>query len=284
MGQKHWKTEQQEYNVHKFYSTGIEGFHDYHKGYLNFGYWTHTGMSYEEAAENLIRHMAETLGLNSSSVLLDVGCGMGTQDVFLAQTINPKRIEAVDVTWKHIQRAKERAQRAGIISDKLEFQHGTAVDLPFAEESFTHVLSVEAPEHFDTRENFFHEAYRVLRPGGILAIADYSLARQPKNLFDTLIVEFARRIWHVPKENVYGNEIFKAKLEKAGFVNVAINNIGGLTIPGYYYEGKKPETRCETRKVRGLKGLIGTDLVDFAVYTAWKRGLCEYIVVRAEKP
>lgn len=279
-----WSFNAHESKVEKFYGSGIEGFHEFHNGYLNFGLWTRSGMSYVEAAENLVQHLGEKLGLDKHSVLLDTGCGMGTQDVFLTQNFSPTRIDALDVTWKHVERARQRAKQAGIDSSRLEFHHGTATRLPFSDNTFTHVLAIESPEHMDTREDFFKEAYRVLKPGGVIVCSDYSLARSPKNFVEQFIVESARRLWQVPKANVYGNTVFQTKLNAAGFRNITIENMGAQVIPGYYFNQCAPETVAEVRRVRGfLKGVIGGYLIDRGVYSAYRRGLCEYIVLRAQK-
>lgn len=282
--QINWRQDAHEAKVEKFYGTGVSGFHEYHSGYLNFGYWTRPEMSYVEAAENLVQHLGEQLDLNEKSVLLDVGCGMGTQDVYLMEQFKPAQIYGVDVTWKHVERARERARRAGVDGARLAFHHGTATALQFPDNTFSHVLAIESAEHVDTREDFFREAYRVLQPGGVLACADYSLVRPPRTLAERFIVEAARRLWHVPRANVYGNEVFKEKLEKTRFYNITIENVGKYTIPGYYFDHRKPETVAEVRRVRGwLKGVVGGYLIDRGVYSAYQRGLCEYIVVRAEK-
>ncbi len=281
---KDWHEGTQEEGVEKFYATAITGFHNYHGGYLNFGYWARPGISYEEAATDLIKLLGQKLGLNSDSHLLDVGCGMGSQDVYLSRTFSPKKIDALDVTWKHIEIARERARREQVGTDKLEFHHGTAVRLPFAAESFTHLLSVEAPEHFNTREDFFQEAWRVLQPQGVMVLADYTLAQKPKNIGRRIFLNFARSIWHVPRANVYNNDIYREKLLAQGFHNVTIENVGKLTIPGYYFEHRKWEQIKKMRRLRGFwKGVVGGFLIDFGVYYAYKIGICEYVLVRAEK-
>ena len=283
--QQVWKNYEHESKVEKFYASGIDGFHDYHKGYLNFGYWTRDGMTYEEAAENLVRHAGELLGLGQGSILLDVGCGMGTQDIALFRACNPESIDALDVTWKHIERARIRALREGVGEDRIRFHHGSATKLPFPDNSFTHLLSIEAPEHFDTREKFFHEAFRVLKPGGVMVLTDYGLVRPPRNMFERGAIDFARRLWQVPKANIYENNIYQSKLEAAGFQAIAIDTIGKYTIPGYYFEHRRPESVAEIKKIRGFwKGIVGGYLIDVGVYGAYKLGLCEYLIVFAKKP
>jgi ubiquinone/menaquinone biosynthesis C-methylase UbiE len=276
-----WNKSSHESRVEGFYGKGVENYDNYHGGYLNFGLWEEGISEYVQAAENLVRRMATLVGLNEQSVLLDVGCGMGAQDIYMFENFAPQTIDAVDVTWKHIEHGRRRAHENGC-EDRVRFHHGTATKLPFPDNSFTHVLSIEAPEHFDTREKFLREAKRVLKPGGTIALADYSLKRAPKNAADKFIVEAARRLWNVPKENVDTAESYSEKMRRVGFKNVAIEEVGALTIPGYYFEQRRPETIREITKIRGfVAGRLG-GIIDVALYQAFKKGLVEYILVRAE--
>jgi erythromycin 3''-O-methyltransferase len=280
--QKLWDKASQEQVVEGFYGRGVENYGDFHGGYLNFGLWEPGVTDYLSAAQNMVRRMGTMLGLDADSRLLDVGCGMGAQDVYLHQTFAPRQIDALDVTWKHVQHGRRRAREAGCESS-VRYHHGTATRLPFPDSTFTHVLSIEAPEHFHTREHFFREAVRVLKPGGVIAMADYSLKRQPRTLFDRFIVESARRLWNVPRENVDTAESYRAKMERSGFSNVSIEEVGALTIPGYYFEQRRPETIREITRIRGfVAGRLG-GVIDVAVYKAFQTGLMEYVLVRAEK-
>jgi len=276
-----WSKSSHESGVEKFYGKGVENYDNFHGGYLNFGLWERGIKEYIQAAENLVHRMGTLLGLNEQSLLLDVGCGMGAQDIYLSQNFAPQQIDAIDVTWKHIEHGKRRAREANC-DDRVRFHHGTATSLPFPDHSFTHLLSIEAPEHFHTREMFLREAKRVLKPGGIIALADYSLKRAPKNLADKFIVEAARRLWNVPRENVDTAESYREKLRRTGFKDIGIQEVGALTIPGYYFEQRRPEVIREVTKIRGfIAGRLG-GVIDVAVYKAFKTGLLEYILVRAE--
>src|SRR5258705_13944693 len=119
---------------------------------------------------------------------------MGTQDIYLLNNFAPQSIDGLDVTWKHIEHGRRRSREAGA-EDRVRFHHGTAIQLPFADGSFTHVLSIEGPEHFDTREKFLHEANRVLQPGGIIAMADFIVKNPPRNPIEKLVAEAARKLW-----------------------------------------------------------------------------------------
>lgn len=277
-----WAPAQHEAAVERFYATGPDGYHDFHGGYLNFGLWERPGMRYEEAAEMLVRRMGETLGLDARSRLLDIGCGMGAQDVLLHRTFAPATIDGLDVTRVHVARSRERAQRSGIGTDRLRFHHGSGTAIPFPDGSFTHILAIESPEHMDTRETFFREAARVLVPGGVLAVCDYALTRAPKNATERALIAFAARTWHVPDANIYDITEYEERLRAAGFTDVTIAREGARVIPGYYHEHRRWPVVRDTIRIRGFwKGVVGGTLIDRGVYDAYRRGLMEYLIVRA---
>lgn len=278
--QKVWNAESHEKKVEGFYGTGLSGFHDYHGGYLNFGWWKET-KDYLQAAEQLVGKVAELLRLDKKSRLLDVACGMGAQDVLIHKAFGCE-IDAVDVTWKHVMLARERVAMAKLWN-KVRVHHGSATQLSFPERSFSHVMCIEGLPHFNTREAFFKEAFRVLRPGGRVAFADYTLKRKPKGLFEWGVLRAAARLWHVPKENWDTAEEYEAKLRSAGFSKVSIQEVGEHVIPGYYFEQQRPETRKECEKIRGYWATHAGWVIDYLVYKLYKDGLMEYVFVKAEK-
>lgn len=281
-----WSSNQHEARVEKLYGYGVERYGDFHGGYLNFGLWEKNGApitSYQDAAMNLVRHIGKLAGLTRESHVLDVACGNGSQDIDLQRMFRCKRIDALDSTWPHIKSLQKRILDAGF-ERSIYPHHGTATDLQqFEPESFTHVLSIEGVAHFNTRQKFFTEAFDMLKPGGILAMADYVLKRKPLNRFEDAICLIVPWLWHMPQANVITGFEYQQALERVGFTHVMMESAGERVIPGYFQEHQKPETIAAMRGIRGYSGEFVGRIMDHAVYWAFKLGLYDYMFIRAER-
>jgi ubiquinone/menaquinone biosynthesis C-methylase UbiE len=278
-----WPRSSRESAVERFYSHGVNGETDIHRGFLNFGLWERSTGDYVAAAENLVRRLGTMLGLGAGARLLDVACGMGSQDVHLQRAFGPLEIDGLDVTWQHVERATRRA-RDEALADRLRFHHGTATALPFSAGTFTHLMSIEGPEHFDTRRGFFEEAIRVLRPGGVMCLADYTVNARPRNVVERTIFGAVLRMWKVPRENVWNAAEYHEQLQATGFRDVSLDHVGALTFPGYYREQCRPAFRAEMRRLQGPVVERLGHLIDVVTNRAYEMGLIDYVLVRAVKP
>jgi ubiquinone/menaquinone biosynthesis C-methylase UbiE len=276
-----WPAGSHEHAVERFYSHGGNSDTEIHRGYLNFGLWEETD-DYLQAAENLARRLGELLGLGAGSRLLDVTCGMASQDVYLHRTFGPLEIDAIDLTWRHVERAQRRMREDGL-EQEIRIRQASATNLPFADGTFTHVMAMEGPLHFDTRRRFFDEALRVLRPGGVVAVADHILRRWPRNAGERVLLEVARLLWRVPRTNLGTAREYQQEMVDAGFREPQVRHVGELTYPGYFNEQRRPAFRREMERIQGrLTARIGY-LINVAAYRAYRMGLLDYILVRAEK-
>jgi SAM-dependent methyltransferase len=107
--------------------------------------------------------------------VLDVGCGRGGGAAHVHRHLGPAETTGCDIARGSV--AFCRKVHAGVAG--LGFHHGSATALPFAAESFDAVLNVESAHCYPDRAAFFAEAFRVLRPGGHLLLADFTPPRQP---------------------------------------------------------------------------------------------------------
>ena len=108
--------------------------------------------------EDTIRRLA----IREGEHVLDIGSGPG----FLADSIAnltgpPGKVVGVDISQQMVDRAASRSKH-----DWLSYQIADAAALPFDDDSFDVVVSVQVAEYVRDIEAFCSEIYRVLKPGG----------------------------------------------------------------------------------------------------------------------
>jgi ubiquinone/menaquinone biosynthesis C-methylase UbiE len=125
--------------------------------------------------------MAKRWELQSVSRVLDVGCGIGHWGrVLLPVLPQAARIVGVDFEKKSIEKAREIAHTLGI-SHRLQYDVANARELPFPDNSFDMVTCQTLLIHIDDVPAALREMHRVLKPGGLLAVAE------PNNAAQTLV-------------------------------------------------------------------------------------------------
>lgn len=121
---------------------------------------------YAEAAEE---EFVARLKLKPGSRVLDVACGTGNTAIPAAR--NGASVVGVDIATNLVEQARERAREAGVAA---EFREGDAEQLAFPDASFDVVISVFGAMFAPRPERVASELLRVCRPGGMVAMANWT--------------------------------------------------------------------------------------------------------------
>jgi cyclopropane fatty-acyl-phospholipid synthase-like methyltransferase len=183
-------------------------------GYLNFGLWSPETRSTTEACEALLARAAGLAELADATRVLDVGFGTGAQDVFFAG-LSEATIVGVNQSASQTVQARERIRAAGL-AGRVDLRRGEATRLELPDAHFDVVLCIEAAFHFETRERFFAEAHRVLRPGGRLVVADI-VPGVEAHWSDRIFWAAFHRIFFAPRANRVSVATYQAQLKSCGF-------------------------------------------------------------------
>jgi ubiquinone/menaquinone biosynthesis C-methylase UbiE len=280
-----------EKKVEKFYSTGskrrkpdyfkIKQFDD---GFLSFGYWKSGRESYLKATRRLLDFVIKNSGVKKPKKILNVACGYGTETFAYYNVFKPKMICGVDITKVHMDYANNRAKAMGV-DRSIVFKHGDACRLDFPVESFSHVIGVEGPAHFNTREKFFRAANKVLEKKGELLLTDIILGPKfsRRKLFHRAVVRFVAKYWVCPRANWTKENEYIAQLKKAGFDIKFFKKIGKKVFPGYARNGFTWRTFRIRLSQRGFFATFGLTFISYMLGFLYKRGYMEYVYVKAQK-
>jgi len=117
--------------------------------------------------------LAGAAGLEPSSRVLDLGCGIGGPARYLAATFGCM-VTGVDLSPGFIDAATYLTARCAL-SDRVTFQAGDALHLPFEDSAFDAVFLQHVAMNIQDRAALYTEVHRILTPGGRFATYDLVL-------------------------------------------------------------------------------------------------------------
>jgi SAM-dependent methyltransferase len=109
------------------------------------------------------------LGLQPGMKVLDVACGTGNQSLPAARA--GAVVTGVDIASNLLEQARQRAAEENL---KIQFDEGDAEQLPYADAQFDVVLSMFGAMFAPRPEVVASELQRVCRPGGLIAMANWT--------------------------------------------------------------------------------------------------------------
>lgn len=140
------------------------------------------------------------VGLTPGMRVLDLGSGRGATSVFLARECGVE-VAACDL-WVPAEKARETFEAAGV-ADRVTAVNADVRDLPFNDEEFDAIVSIDAFEYFGTDVHLLPRVLRVLRPGGSIGMSTPALRVDPYEgpvpAYVSAVVGHEAGAWHCPR-------------------------------------------------------------------------------------
>jgi arsenite methyltransferase len=183
-------------------------------------------------------------------VVLDLGSGGGI-DVFRASLMVGAKGRAigVDATPEMVWRARETKSKYGREYANAEFRLGEIEHLPIASGTVDYVISNCVINLSPDKLAVFGESFRVLKSGGVFAVADVTLPRE--------IPDSARKdmdSWSACIAGALTDSDYKRLLQKAGFKGVEIEHVSDSNIGEYPFKYYSSHVKAKKRVTGSLRG------------------------------
>jgi SAM-dependent methyltransferase len=192
--------------------------------------------------------------------VLEIGCGRGGGAAFVLERLGPRSVTGLDLSPRAIARCRAEHARPG-----LTFVAGDAERLPFPDAAFDAVLNVESSHCYPSVPRFLAEVARVLRPGGVLLLADFRHTVLPEDAEDAL----------VPQEDV---ACLRRQLSAAGFTTLEEEDMTANVLTALRLDTPNRRARLE-RLPRPLRrhALAFAAVEGGAMYRAYAEGRWTYL-------
>lgn len=206
-------------------------------GFVNFGHWRGIPLDRDlsltdriDSHRSLYRLALRAMDMTESGRLLDIGCGRGHGTALAMREFMPEEARGVDTHAKRIERA--RVDNAGTVrhfEGRLTYEVGSASSLPYPDQHFDWVVSIQAIQEIADLHEFAVETARVMGGGGHVAIASFFSAtpdRWNEDLPDLAMLLTDGLCYAHPVATL------EAQLAANGFTGIKVASIGEYVWPG----------------------------------------------------
>ncbi len=192
---------------------------------VHFGFYDEEGLKHTDALMNTNRVLADWVNIGEGDKVLDAGCGKGGSSFWLALN---RGVEATGITPVQSQIEDCRSQAAVLgLEDRTYFLQADYCNTPFPDASFDVVWACESLCHARDKSLFYQEAFRLLKPGGRLVIAEYLRSQRPLNAKGEEQLHAWLSRWAISDIDTEAEH--QSHATQAGFEDVAIKDVTKYT-------------------------------------------------------
>lgn len=192
----------------------------------------------------------ELMNIPANAQLLDVGCGSGWATRLMAEKAEQGRAVGIDISNEMVRLAQETSRSF----TNIEFRVGSAEQLPFDDNEFSHAFSMESLYYYSDVRTALSEIHRVLGRGGLfVTVIDLYQENEPSHQWvDTLKVPV----------HFLSIADYRSLLQQTGFVNVIDARLYDPAPIPENYSGTSFKTRNDYVRYRQAGSLMLRGEVD----------------------
>lgn len=208
---------------------------------------------------NALRLLDEIVGDYSQAVrkgnVLDLGCGAALSSLFLARETTANKVWALDL-WVSPTDNLKRIRENGL-EHKVIPIYGDALALPFAEEYFDAVISVDTYHYFGCEDKVFAEkVLPFLKKGGYALLVVPGLKEEPVGAMKELMEEWAGEETYMFRTKDWWATHIAQSCEEQVEVTVYESSIFDLVWQDWFDSGHEYGIKDEEFLQRGLKDVL----------------------------
>jgi tocopherol O-methyltransferase len=251
---------------------------------MHYGYWDENTKWLRQALTNMNRKLAAMAGIQSHYWVLDAGCGVGGSAIFLTKEIGCE-VTGITLSNEQVKKAKQNAEKYKV-TDKTNFEVANFTNTPFEDHSFDVVWCIESVCHANEKSDFLKEAFRILKKGGTLIVADFYRTEKDPSLDANQWMKKWATAWAIPDFEKLST--FESKAFQNGFSSVknfditkpiypTAKRLYYCLVPGIICDGF---LRIFGKRTKWNKSNVWSTLYQ---YRALQEGFWDYRVVKAIK-
>jgi len=252
---------------------------------IHYGYWDKQVRSFPESLIRMNEVMMMAADIRPHHHVLDAGCGVGGSSIFIASLLGC-RVTGITLSKRQAEQATEFAKSKGL-SDLVDFKVMDYCNTDFPSSGFDVVWGCESICYADTKEQFIREAWRLLKPGGTLVVADGFVSGFENN--DHRVIRQWLDGWQVNYLETPAR--FAAFMQQTGFDKISYRDISreashsSRRLYRFYFLASlylawkkinfsKPASEMQKKNIRACK----------FQYQGMKKGLWQYGLITGKKP